>query len=92
MTTSVPEIDLSDPQVHRDPATAYGRARERSPLARLRTPGMGPMWAVLRYHDAKAMLGDPRFEFNPGSRGSGPPRGTRRRPDLGPDPGPDRGR
>lgn len=65
MTTSVPEIDLSDRQVGRDPATAYGRAREHSPPARLRTPGMGPMWAVLRYQEAKAMLADPRFELNP---------------------------
>src|ERR1700749_2132580 len=30
----VPEIDLSDIEVVRDPFTAYGQARERAPLAR----------------------------------------------------------
>lgn len=59
-----PEIDLSDPVVLRDPFTAYGRARERGPLARLVTPGFGAMCAVTRYEDAKAMLTDPRFELN----------------------------
>lgn len=60
----IPEIDLSDPAVLRDPFTAYGRARESGPLARLVTPGFGAMWAVTRYTDAKAMLSDPRFELN----------------------------
>ncbi|GAB3588506.1 cytochrome P450 [Amycolatopsis endophytica] len=63
----IPEIDLSDPAVLRDPFTAYGRARERGPLARLVTPGFGAMWAVTRYEDAKAVLTDPRFELNAGS-------------------------
>ncbi|RKT54549.1 cytochrome P450 family protein [Saccharothrix australiensis] len=65
--TAIPEIDLSDPAVLRDPFTAYGRARERGPLARLVTPGFGAMWAVTRYDDAKAVLTDPRFELNAGS-------------------------
>jgi cytochrome P450 len=56
----IPEIELSDPAVLRDPFTAYGRARERGPLARLVTPGFGAMWAVTRYEDAKAMLTDAR--------------------------------
>ena len=55
------EIDLSDPEVVRDPFSAYGRARERAPLARLVAPGFGTMWAVLRHADARAVLGDPRF-------------------------------
>ncbi|MFD1932263.1 MULTISPECIES: cytochrome P450 [Nonomuraea] len=59
----VPEIDLTDEELLRDPAAVYGRARERSPVARLTAPGFGPMWAVLRYHEAKAMLGDPVFEL-----------------------------
>jgi cytochrome P450 len=59
----IPEIDLSDPEVLRDPFTAYGTARERGPLARLVTPGFGAMLAVTRYADAKAMLADPRFEL-----------------------------
>src|SRR5437879_1685717 len=59
----VPEIDLSDPDVLTDPFTAYGRAREHGPVARLVTPGFPPMWAVTRYHDAKAMLTDPRLRL-----------------------------
>lgn len=62
--TEIPEIDLSDPDVLLDPVTAYGRARERGPLARLVAQGFGAMWAVTRYADAKAMLTDPRFELN----------------------------
>jgi cytochrome P450 len=60
---SVPEIDLTDPSVITDPAGAYGRARERSAIARLLVPGM-PMWAVLRHAEARAMLSDPRFELS----------------------------
>nr|WP_254715870.1 cytochrome P450 [Actinomadura sp. J1-007] len=63
---SIPELDLTDPTVVRAPFTAYGEARERSPLARLNVPGM-PMWALTRHDAAKAMLGDARFEMNSGS-------------------------
>ncbi|HZD70002.1 MAG TPA: cytochrome P450 [Actinomycetes bacterium] len=63
----VPEMDLADPAMLRDPFTAYGRARERSPLARLTAPGFGPMWAVTRHRDARAMLADPRFQLNASS-------------------------
>ncbi|TNC23540.1 cytochrome P450 [Amycolatopsis alkalitolerans] len=63
----VPEIDLSDPSVLRDPFTAYGEARERAVVARLPAPGFGTMWAVLRHEEARAMLGDPRFSPGPGS-------------------------
>jgi cytochrome P450 len=63
----VPEIDLTDPGVLEDPLAAYGRAREQSPVARLMVPGFGPMWAVTRYADAKAMLADPRFQLSPAS-------------------------
>jgi cytochrome P450 len=63
----IPEIELSDPAVLKDPFTAYAKARERGPLARLVAPGFGVMWAVTRYADAKAMLADPRFELNAGS-------------------------
>lgn len=65
--TDIPEIELSDPAVLRDPFTAYGTAREHAPLARLIAPGFGSMWAVTRYDDAKAMLADPRFELNASS-------------------------
>ncbi|MFI6711386.1 hypothetical protein ACIBF7_33465 [Nonomuraea sp. NPDC050478] len=54
----VPEILLGDPEALRDPFTAYGRAREQAPVARLVTPGHGAMWAVTRYDEARAMLAD----------------------------------
>ncbi|WP_306209785.1 cytochrome P450 [Actinoplanes sp. RD1] len=54
------EIDLSDPQVLRDPFSAYGKAREQAPVVRLVTPGFGHMWAVTRHANAKTLLSDPR--------------------------------
>jgi cytochrome P450 len=60
----VPEIHLSDIEVVRDPFTAYGRARERAPLARILAPGLGPMWVLTRHEGARAMLADPRFELS----------------------------
>ncbi|KAA9156448.1 cytochrome P450 [Amycolatopsis acidicola] len=59
---AVPELELSDPEVLRDPIAAYGDARERGPLVRLRTPGFGAIVAATRYEEAKALLVDPRFE------------------------------
>ncbi|GEL25349.1 cytochrome P450 [Pseudonocardia sulfidoxydans NBRC 16205] len=58
---SAVEIDLSDPESSRDPATTYGAARERSAVARLVAPGMPPMWAITRYAEARALFTDPRF-------------------------------
>lgn len=63
----VPEIFLTDPDVARDPAAAYGRARELAPLARISAPGFGPMWLVTRHAEARAVLADPRFELRPDS-------------------------
>ncbi|MEU7856127.1 cytochrome P450 [Nonomuraea sp. NPDC049141] len=63
MTSDVPQIDLTDPGVSRDPFTAYGRARELAPIARVGAPGFGPMWVVTRHADIRTMLGDPRFEI-----------------------------
>ncbi|GGL98492.1 cytochrome P450 [Micromonospora yangpuensis] len=57
----LPEIPLTDPEVLRDPFTAYGQAREAGPVARLATPGFGEMWAVTRHAPARALLTDPRF-------------------------------
>lgn len=65
--SGVPEIDLTDAAVLRDPLAAYGQARESSPLARLLPPGFGPMWALTRHQGTRAMLGDPRFKLNAGS-------------------------
>lgn len=62
-----PEIDLTDIGVLTDPFTAYDRARELSPVAKLVIPGFGPFWALTRYAEARAMLNDPRFEVNAGS-------------------------
>ncbi|MEV0618992.1 cytochrome P450 [Nonomuraea sp. NPDC050404] len=61
--TEVPQIDLTDPEVLRDPFAAYAPARERSAVARLSIPGF-PMWAVTRYEEARATLTDPRMEIN----------------------------
>ncbi len=58
---TVPVLDPADPAVLLDPFTAYGRAREESPVARMPLPGMGTLWIVTRYDDARAVLNDPRF-------------------------------
>jgi len=55
------EIQLSDPDLMRDPFTGYGRAREQAPVAALVAPGFGPLWAVTRHVEARAVLADPRF-------------------------------
>lgn len=57
----LPELDLTDPAVLRDPFAAYGRVREIAPVARLVTPGFGGLLALTRYADARTMLTDPRF-------------------------------
>src|SRR5690348_11051722 len=59
----VPELDLADAETLRDPVAVYGRLREQAPVGRLVAPGFGPMWAVTRHSEARAMLGDPRFEL-----------------------------
>ena len=55
------ELDLTDPELLKDPVAAYDRAREDSPVVRLVTPGFGVMWGVTRHADARAMLTDPRL-------------------------------
>jgi cytochrome P450 len=64
---TVPEIDPANPEVLLDPFTAYAKAREDSPVARMTVPGMGDLWILTRHEDARAMLGDPRFELNANS-------------------------
>jgi cytochrome P450 len=66
-SSEIPEIDLSDPSLLGDPFAAYGRIRETSPLARIPVPGLGALWALTRYDDARALLADPRFEINESS-------------------------
>lgn len=58
-----PRLLLTDPAVLADPFSAYGAAREMFPVARLLAPGVHPMWAVTRYHDARAMLNSRQFGF-----------------------------
>ncbi|MDY7086148.1 MAG: cytochrome P450 [Actinomycetota bacterium] len=62
--SQIPRLLLVDPAVLSDPFTAYGAAREEFPVARLLAPGMRPMWALTRYHDSRAMLNSPQFQFN----------------------------
>ncbi len=59
----IPRVLLVDPAVLSDPYTAYGQARELSPVARLLAPGLTPIWALTRYADAKSMLSSPQFGF-----------------------------
>jgi cytochrome P450 len=54
------EVDLTDPEVIRDPFSAYAKAREAGRVVRLNIPGM-PMLALTRHDDARTMLTDPRF-------------------------------
>jgi cytochrome P450 len=56
----VHEVDLTDPEVIRDPFTAYDQARKAGRVVRLNIPGM-PMWALTRHEDARTILTDPRF-------------------------------
>ncbi|QRP43544.1 cytochrome P450 [Amycolatopsis sp. FDAARGOS 1241] len=63
----VPEIDLTDPAVHRDPFAVYNAAREQGPVAKLVGPGFGPLWVLTRHADARELLTDPRFALGPGS-------------------------
>lgn len=60
------EVDLTDPEVIRDPFTAYRQAREAGRVVRLNIPGM-PMWALTNHEDARAMLTDPRFAITSNS-------------------------
>ncbi|WP_033342260.1 cytochrome P450 family protein [Catenuloplanes japonicus] len=55
------ELDLTDPELLKDPVAAYDRAREATAVVRLSTPGFGTMWGVTRHADARAMLTDPRL-------------------------------
>lgn len=62
--SAIPEIDLTSVDVLRDPFTAYGHAREQSPVVQLRAPGFGPMWALTRHGHARALLSDPRLRLS----------------------------
>jgi len=54
-------IDLTDPELLKDPFTAYSRVREQGGLARGVIPGVAPVWLATRYDDVKLVMGDARF-------------------------------
>src|ERR1044072_3242765 len=66
-SVGVPEINLTDPDLLKDPFTNYGRMREQTPIAQIPMPGIGAVWAVLRHPPARAVLSDPRFAITNGS-------------------------
>ncbi|MGW5157048.1 cytochrome P450 family protein [Nonomuraea wenchangensis] len=56
----VPELDMTDLALLRDPSAAYVRAAADSPVARLTGPGFA-FWVVLRHAEGRAVLADPRL-------------------------------
>ncbi|MFF5567005.1 cytochrome P450 [Streptomyces sp. NPDC012623] len=44
-----------------DPPPAYERAREESPVTRVRLWDGSPCWLITRHEDVRTVLGDPRF-------------------------------
>ncbi|MFC6081833.1 cytochrome P450 family protein [Sphaerisporangium aureirubrum] len=59
-------VRLLDPELMRDPFTAYARIRERAPLVQGSFLGQDQLlWLVTRYDDVKTVLGDHRFVNNP---------------------------
>ncbi|QYC42640.1 Cytochrome P450 107B1 [Nonomuraea coxensis DSM 45129] len=62
----VPELDMTDPALLRDPSAAYVRAAGDSPVARLTGPGFA-FWVVLRHAEGRAVLTDPRLRTDENS-------------------------
>lgn len=61
-------VNLLDPELMRDPFTAFNRLREQGPVVRGSFPGEPtPLWLVTRYDDVRTVLSDPRFVNNPAS-------------------------
>ncbi|GGV43998.1 cytochrome P450 [Actinomadura cremea] len=58
------EVDLTGPEVLRDPHGFFGRLREETPIARGHFRQTGFMWLVTRYGDVRTVLNDPRFVHN----------------------------
>jgi cytochrome P450 len=54
-------IDLTDPELLRDPFAVYSRIREEAPLTRGVIPGVPPVWLATRYDDVKLVMSDARF-------------------------------
>ncbi|WP_228011288.1 cytochrome P450 family protein [Nonomuraea phyllanthi] len=61
-------VNLTDPELMRDPFGGFARVREEGPMVRASFPGeVKQMWLVTRYEDVKTVLGDTRFVNNPAS-------------------------
>ncbi|MEU4516554.1 cytochrome P450 [Nonomuraea wenchangensis] len=56
----VPELDMTDLALLRDPSAAYVSAAADSSVARLTGPGFA-FWVVLRHAEGRAVLADPRL-------------------------------
>ncbi|MEO6081672.1 MAG: cytochrome P450 [Umezawaea sp.] len=54
-------IDLTDPDLLRDPFAVYSRLREETELTRGIIPGVPSVWLATRYDDVKLVMSDPRF-------------------------------
>ncbi|GLF95058.1 cytochrome P450 family protein [Streptomyces yaizuensis] len=57
-------LDLTDPDLVRDPFTAYGPVRERERMVRGAVPGVDPMWVATRHDDIRTIMSDPRFTID----------------------------
>jgi cytochrome P450 len=61
-------LDMTDPELLRDPFRGYSRLREEDRIIRAVYPSSPtPVWLITRYDDIKSMLADKRFANNPGS-------------------------
>ena len=59
--SSLPEIDLADPQFRVDPYPIYARLRDQAPVCLARAGFFGRAWLITRYDDVAAALRDDRF-------------------------------
>lgn len=59
--SSLPEIDLADPQFRVDPYPIYARLRDQAPVCLARAGFFGRAWLLTRYDDVAAALRDERF-------------------------------
>ncbi len=59
--SSLPEIDLADPQFRVDPYPVYARLRDQAPVCLARAGFFGRAWLLTRYDDVASALRDERF-------------------------------
>lgn len=65
------KIDLTDPQVRRDPFPLYARLRREAPVTSIPFPLVGRVWLVSRYDDVCSGLRDPRLANDPRNAAAG---------------------